>query len=472
MATTDPAANGADAHPHHHAGLGVRARITAAFALGALLLSLTLAGLTYGLTRSYLVRERESSAVRQAYVNAQLLRAGLRSARPDVPQLLASLETRSGSQSVLRRGPVWFATSLVVGRDALPGGLRVRVAQGDPARQRFRLNRVPQLAVGVPLPAVDALYFEVFNLQELDRTLRILGASLVGAAAVTTLAGAAVGRWASGRVLTPLADAARVAADIAGGQLGTRLEASADSDLAVLASSFNRMVDALQQRIERDARFASDVSHELRSPLTTLATSLQVMQARRNEMPERSRRALDLLAADLNRFERLVQDLLEISRFDVGAADLDLEEVRFGELVRHAVGAALERPVPIDLDAATARLVVRADKRRVERVVANLVANGETYGGGVVRVGAARRDGRVRLEVDDAGPGVPPSEREHVFERFARGPAAGRRANSEGVGLGLSIVSEHVRLHGGQVWVEDRPGGGARFVVELPVASR
>ena len=461
-----------DARRRHRGGLGVRARITAAFALGALLLSLTLAGLTYGLTRSYLVRERETSAVRQAYVNAQLLRAGLRSARPDVPQLLASMETRSGSQSVLRRGPVWFATSLVVGRDALPDALRTRVAQGDPARQRFRLNRVPQLAVGVPLPAVDALYFEVFNLQELDRTLRILGASLVGAAAVTTLAGAAVGRWASGRVLTPLADAARAAADIAGGQLGTRLEAGSDSDLAVLASSFNHMVDALQERIERDARFASDVSHELRSPLTTLATSLQVMEARRAEMPERSRRALDLLAADLNRFERLVQDLLEISRFDVGAANLDLEEVRFGELVRHAVGAALERPVPIDLDATTAGLVVRADKRRVERVVANLVANGETYGGGVVRVGATRRNGRVRLEVDDAGPGVPPSEREHVFERFARGHTAGRRTNSEGVGLGLSLVSEHVRLHGGEVWVEDRPGGGARFVVELPVAER
>src|SRR5581483_5487322 len=229
--------------PRHRAGLGVRARITAAFALGALLLSLTLAGLTYGLTRSYLVREQESSAVRQAYVNAQLLRAGLRSSRPDVPQLLSSLETRAGSQSVLRRGQVWFATSLAVGRDALPSGLRDHVSNGDPARQRFRLTRVPQLAVGVPLPSVDALYFEVFNLQELDRTLRILGASLVGAAAITTLAGAAVGRWASGRVLTPLAEAARAAADIAGGQMGTRLEAGTDSDLAVLASSFNRMVD-------------------------------------------------------------------------------------------------------------------------------------------------------------------------------------------------------------------------------------
>ena len=465
MATTD------EGPLRHREALGLRARITAAFALGALLLSVTLSGLTYGLTRSYLVREGETSSVRQAYVNAQLLRAGLRSSRPDVPQLLASLETRAGSQSVLRRGSVWFATSLAVGRDALPAALRTSVTRGEPARQRFRINGVPQLAVGIPIPAVDAVYFEIFSLQELDRTLRILGASLIGAAAITTLAGAAVGRWASGRVLTPLTDAARVAAEIAGGQLGTRLEAGADSDLAVLASSFNRMVDALQARIERDARFASDVSHELRSPLTTVATSLQVMEARRAELPERSRRALDLLSADLARFERMVQELLEISRFDVGAADLALEEVRFGELVSHAVHAAVDRPVPLEFDEATADLVVRADKRRVERVVANLVANGETHGGGVVRVGAGQRDGRVRLEIDDAGPGVAPADREHVFERFARGPAAGRRGRTDGVGLGLSIVTEHVRLHGGDVWVEDRPGGGARFVVELPVAE-
>ena len=450
--------------------LGLRARATAAFALGALLLSVVLSGLTYGITRSYLVRQRESSAVRQAFVNAQLLRSGLRSARPDVPQLLGTIDTSAGSQSVLRYSGRWFATSLVVGRDAIPTRLRTQVIQGRAARQRYRLDSSPQLAVGVPLPAVESQYFEVFNLDELDRTLRILSAALVAAAAATTVAGAALGRWASARVLAPLSQTARAAAAIAGGRLDTRLPAGQDSDLAVLTSSFNRMADALQERIERDARFASDVSHELRSPLTTLAASLEVLEGRRTELPERSQRALDLMAADVKRFQHLVEDLLEISRYDAGAAELALEDVRLGELLEHAV------PTPglngvLDIEPEAGRTVVRADKRRLERVVTNLLTNAERYGGGAIRVGVTRADGVVRVEVDDAGPGVPEAERERIFERFARGAAAGRRTGSEGVGLGLSLVAEHVRLHGGRVWAEERPGGGARFVVELPAAK-
>ena len=450
--------------------LGLRARATAAFALGALLVSIVLSGLTYGLTRSYLVRQRESSAVRQAFVNAQLLRTGLRSPRPDVPQLLGTLDTAAGSQSVLRYSSRWFATSLVVGRDALPPELRAQVISGRPSRQRYRLEGSSQLGVGVPLPAVDSQYFEVFDLSDLDRTLRILSASLAAAAAATTVAGAALGRWASRRVVAPLSQTARAAAAIAGGQLDTRLPAGQDSDLAVLTSSFNFMADALQARIERDARFASDVSHELRSPLTTLAASLEVLEGRRDELPERSRRALDLLSADVKRFQRLVEDLLEISRYDAGAAGVELEEIRLGELVEHAVpGAGLNGVLDIDGDARDA--VIRADKRRLERVVTNLLTNAERYGGGAIRVGVRRHDEAVRLEVDDAGPGVPEAERERIFERFARGAAAaGRRTGSDGVGLGLSLVAEHVRLHGGRVWAEERPGGGARFVVELPAA--
>ena len=449
------------------ARLGLRARITVAFALGALLLSMVMGGLTYAVTLRYLVRQRENAVVHQAYVNAQLIRAGLRSARPDVTQLLAGLETSSaGSESVLRYTDRWFATSIVVGRDALPPRLRAVVLDGSPARQRYRFDGSPHLAVGVPIPSVDAHYFEVFTLAELDRTVRLIGGTLAAAAALTTLAGALLGRWASGRVLTPVSQAAHAAADIASGNLDTRLEAGADPDMAVLSSSFNHMVDALSDRIDRDARFASDVSHELRSPLTTVATSLEVIMSRRHELPERAQLALDLLAADVERFERLVQDLLEISRFDAGVARLAVEDVRLDELVRHAAPDA-----EIDVDPHAAGLLIRADKRRLERVVTNLLSNAAKHGGGAERVGVRRVGTTVRLEVDDQGPGVPAEDRERVFERFARGAAAGRRSGSggDGVGLGLALVDEHVRLHHGRVWVEDRPGGGARFIVELPL---
>ncbi|HZA80721.1 MAG TPA: ATP-binding protein, partial [Actinomycetes bacterium] len=271
------------------------------------------------------------------------------------------------------------------------------------------------------------------------------------------------------------------ARSISHGRLDTRLDPDPDPDLRVLSLAFNNMADALEQRIERDARFASDVSHELRSPLTTLTTAVELLHARRAELPASARESVDLLRVEVERFQRMVLDLLEISRLDAGVADLALEEVRAVELVREALRVA--RPVEaanpegsppaVAVDDAVADLVVQADKRRLVQVVANLVANAERHGGGLTGVGLERAGDRVRILVDDAGPGVPDAYRSRIFERFSRAPAsAGARRDGGGVGLGLALVAEHVRLHGGKVWVEDRPGGGARFVVELPVGPR
>lgn len=452
------------------ARLGLRARVTFAFALGALTLSAVLSFLTYGLTRNYLVQQREESAVSQAYLNGRVVRDALRSPEPDVAKLLTSLENPAGTGSVLRFRDRWFVNSLAVGSDALPPGLRGEVQAGRPAVQRFSLAGEPWVAVGVPLPRVGAAYFEAFTLAEAKRTLEILGFSLAGAALATTLAGAAMGRWASGRVLRPLGGVSEAAAAIAGGRLDTRLAIADDKDLAPFAESFNRMVDALSTRIERDTRFASDVSHELRSPLTTLATSLEVLWRRRDDLPPRAQTALDLMAGEVVRFQRLVEDLLEISRCDAGVAELHLEEVHVGDLVRNALDAVGD-DIAVDVEPHLLVASVLADKRRVERVVANLVDNARAYGKGVTRVAVEQEGPAIRLVVEDSGPGVKPDEREKVFERFFRGTASGRRSG-EGSGLGLALVAEHVRLHGGRVWVEGRRHGpGARFVVEIPAVA-
>jgi two-component system, OmpR family, sensor histidine kinase MtrB len=224
------------------------------------------------------------------------------------------------------------------------------------------------------------------------------------------------------------------------------------------------MVDALARRIERDARFASDVSHELRSPLTTLAAAAEVLHARRHELSPATRESVELLHGDVERFQRMVLDLLEISKFDAGAQELVLQDVRLPELARRAAGVR----VPVTADQRAAETVIRADRRRLERVVANLVENAEVHGRGLAGLHVHRGNGVIRLLVEDAGPGVPAGFRERVFERFARGPANGN-PRGDGAGLGLALVAEQVRLHGGRVWVEDRQGGGARFVVELPV---
>ncbi|MEO7556725.1 MAG: HAMP domain-containing sensor histidine kinase [Acidimicrobiales bacterium] len=459
--------------------LGLRARITIAFALGAMVLSVILASTTFALTRANVSSQRESAVLSVVYVNASTVRNRLpdQTSVEQIPtQLLSSLQVQAGSRPLLHYGERWFSLTAEVGQDSLPAALRTAVINdGTPARMTFALKGTSALAVGVPLPSVGAEYFEIVELDDLESTLGSLGFSLLGASILTTLAGAALGYWASRRALRPLADVSQAAEAIAGGRLDTRLEAAEDPDLGVLANSFNDMAQALQERIERDARFASNVSHELRSPLMTLSAAVDIIESRRDDLPERAQNALDLLIAEVGRFQQLVEDLLEISRYDAGAVRLELDEVRLAELVMQAVAAASGgTSVPVELASELAGVVVQADKRRLVRVIANLLDNARKYGDGATAVTLHQVDDGVQLAVQDEGPGVPEEERDLIFDRFARGGGAGRRGSGEGVGLGLALVAEHVNLHGGRVWVEDRPDGrpGARFVVELPVLTQ
>ncbi|HEY4331702.1 MAG TPA: HAMP domain-containing sensor histidine kinase, partial [Ilumatobacteraceae bacterium] len=325
-------------------------------------------------------------------------------------------------------------------------------------------------------PEVGASYFEFISLSEVNSTLRSVGLSLLFAGFITTLFGVVLGSVASRRAVKPLGDAAQAAKAIAGGRLDTRLETTDDHDLRLLANSFNDMASALQQRVERDARFASDVSHELRSPLMTLAASIEVMQARRDEMPERAQAALDLLVGDVTRFQGLVEDLLEISRFDAGAIRLHLEDLLVAEFVRQAIGVSSLPGTPVSVSSRAEGLIMQVDRRRLARVIANLIDNARLHGGGAPEVIVTEAEnegeplGHVWIAIEDHGAGVPVEERHLVFERFARGAVAGRRSSSDGAGLGLALVDEHIRLHGGNVRVEDRRDGeqGARFVIELP----
>lgn len=449
--------------------LGLRARITLAFAVGALLLSTLLSATTWTLTRENLLNQRESAATVIVYQNATVVQRRARDA--DLQELLSTLSSPLGGRPVLLTadGPVSLTAEF--GRDALPAALRETVEGGTPARMRYELRGKMQLAVGIPIPSANVTYFEIVSLSDLQDTLEALGVSLVGAALVTTLAGAGLGWWASRRALRPLTGVSTAALALAAGRLDTRLQTSADPDLQPITVSFNDMAQALQDRIERDARFASDVSHELRSPLMTLAASAEVMNNQRDGMPERARSALDLMVADIDRFQQLVEDLLEISRFDAGVVRLELEEVHLAELVMQAVSHSTDTDVPVELDADLAGVVVNADKRRIERVVTNLIDNATRYGGGASAVSLRRVGDEVQIAVEDHGEGVPVGDRDAIFDRFNRGSASGRRGASDGVGLGLALVAEHANLHGGRAWVEDRADGhpGARFVIQLPV---
>jgi signal transduction histidine kinase len=464
--------------------LGLRARVTLTFALGAALLSAAMSVITFGLTRENLLNQREETAVSQAAQNAGKIADSLEPTGSQTIECNAStIETNlsnltkpGGAQVVLRCNNTWHSANALFDQNDIPASLIERVNEDQPARMRTDYEGEPLLITGVPITAldgIDAQYYEGQSLGELETTLSGLGISLLGASALTTLAGGLLGFWASRRVVRPLLDVGRAADAIAGGRLDTRLPTGTDPDVDRLATPFNHMATALEDRIDRDARFASEVSHELRSPLMTMSATVEVLENMRDELPERAQTALDLLSADVDRFQQLVEDLLEISRFDAGAIKLHLEEVLVAEMVIQAVSVIGGGGVAVMYDEDVSDVVVRVDKRRFARVLANLLDNAEKYAGGATGVTIVRVGDAVQIAVEDNGPGVPAEDRDRIFDRFSRGTESGKRSPDSGVGLGLALVSEHVRLHGGRVWVEDRRGGqhGARFVVELPIVE-
>jgi signal transduction histidine kinase len=416
--------------------------------------------------------ERESEAKRTAYANAaefldRLVEVDGASA---VQDRLDDLRRSTSSEISVYVAGRWDGTNPIFSQDDVPDRLFAVVKeQRRAALQRIRLGDQTVIVVGVPLRRIDGAFFQITSLDDLDQTLQSLVIALPGAVAVTTLMAFLLGRAMAGAALAPLSDVRRAAEKVAAQQLDTRLPVTTDAELEPIVTSFNNMVAALQDRIARDARFASDVSHELRSPLMTLSASVEVLQRRKDELSERAATAVDLLAEEIERFQALVADLLEISRFDAGAQKLELSELVVVEFMAGVARQAAGRSVPVRHLPGEEQIVITADRRRLVQVITNLIGNAAKYGDGVTALTLDVVDGGVEIGVEDSGPGVPADERELIFRRFARGGSAGRRGADQGTGLGLALTEEHVRLHGGRIWcTEARSGSGARFAFHLP----
>lgn len=453
--------------------VGLRWRITLGFGVGALTLAVVLSAIAYGITRESLLDQREGSVRSQAIRNAQSVQGAIGSGE-EPGEAFGRARRTEGATLLLHYDHTWFSDGASVALEELPEDLvAVVLEEGQPARMRFSSEGSVYAVVGIPLDldGGDAAYFDVVPLDDVESALESLTIALIAAGTITALGGALVGWVGAHRTLRPLKSIRIAAGRLAGGDLTTRVEAGTDPDLVPLAGSFNRMVDALRDRIEQDARFSSNVAHELRSPLTTLAASLAVLENMNDELPERAQTAVDLLTADVDRFTQLIEDLLEISRLDAGVVNLELDRVLIAELVLYAVDEESDRNIPVDVSGEVTGAVIQVDKRRVLRVIANLLDNAAKYAGGADRVEMRKVDDMVQIAVEDLGPGVAVKDRQRVFDRFGRGWVEGERAKRKGVGLGLSIVVEHVRSHGGQVWVEARADGreGARFVFTLPI---
>ena len=341
----------------------------------------------------------------------------------------------------------------------------------------------PGVVVGsqVRLPADDHTYtlYYLYPLNEQQETLALVSRAMLVAGVPLLLLVACLTWLVTRQVVTPIRVARRVAERLAAGQLQERLRVRGEDDLARLATSFNQMASNLQKQIRQleelsrlQRRFVSDVSHELRTPITTVRMASDVIHDARPFLDPVTGRAAELLQKELDRFETLLADLLEISRFDAGAAVLEAEDVNLVDVVRRVVdmtsALAAQRDTRVVVHDPGFPCVAEADVRRVERIVRNLVTNAIDHAESrdvEIFVGADRQS--AAIAVRDHGIGLGPGESAMVFNRFWRADPA-RARTSGGTGLGLSISLEDTHLHGGWLQAWGRPGEGAQFRLTLP----
>ncbi|MFE9428040.1 MtrAB system histidine kinase MtrB [Kitasatospora sp. NPDC006697] len=340
----------------------------------------------------------------------------------------------------------------------------------------------PGLVIGKQLNGPDSkpyqLYF-AFSFAQEDQTLALVTGTVATAGLFIVMLMGCIAWLVVRQVVTPVRMAAGISERLADGHLEERMKVTGTDDIARLGESFNRMAGALQAQIHQleelsrvQRRFVSDVSHELRTPLTTVRMAADLIYDSREDLDPMAARSAELLQGQLDRFESLLADLLEISRFDAGAAILDAEPVDLRDIVNRVVEAAdpLARlkGSAVVLRGADKPVVAEVDQRRIERILRNLVVNALEHGEGrdvVIRLGSA--EGAVAVGVRDYGIGLKPGEASRVFHRFWRADPS-RVRTTGGTGLGLSIAVEDAHLHGGWLQAWGEPGGGSHFRLTLP----
>ncbi len=437
-----------------------------------------------------------------------------------VAETSAGLKYAQGQLSVLgdRRDPALQATLLNVGRflsdrggsgtlyDVLilpPAGELEGVAPADvdltvPPDLRLLTSRlqqgyaytreptpegqlVPALVVGAPVETAAGLFelYYVFPLQSVEQTISLVRRTLLTTGLVLVLLLAGIAALVTRQVVTPVRMAAHTAERLAAGLLQERMVVRGEDDLAVLATSFNDMAASLQRQFAQleelsrmQRRFTSDVSHELRTPLTTVRLAAEVLHAARADFAPEVARSAELLQAEVERFEALLTDLLEISRYDAGFAVLDPEATDVQALAARVVEAlapvAAHYGSELVVTMPAERLIAEVDPRRVERVLRNLLGNAFEHGEGrPVELTVAGGDDAIAITVRDHGVGLRPGDSSRVFHRFWRGDPS-RSRQTGGTGLGLSISLEDARLHDGWLQAWGKVGHGAQFRLTLP----
>ena len=458
---------------------GLRMRLLAAFAAVALMTSVAVTGVSYVLTRQSLMNRMSQTAVQQFKAAVAPNQQALEDAKPPpspavLGTIIYKLQAASGTDWVLYRAGMQFdATQNYLSPDVVPHDLRV-AAQKSIAWQRVRVGGVPYLIVGssVQPNGVEVYSFTSLEPQQVD--LDRLAQNSAIAAAVAIAISLLLGLLASRGVLLPLRRLGIAARRLGAGKLDTRVEVRGNDEVADVSRTFNETADALERSIAElrsleasSRRFVADVSHELRTPLTAMTAVTDLLEEA-TDVGDESAPAAQLIVAETRRLARLVEDLMEISRFDAGTAHLRREEVDLVALVSGCLDArGWTGRVTLNVPAS---LIVTVDQRRIDVIVANMVGNAIKHGGdGPVELSIGAFGPNLVLQVRDHGPGIPPDALEHIFERFYKADKA--RVRSEGSGLGLSIAYENAHIHGGELTGGNHPGGGAVFTLRLPLGA-
>ena len=439
----------------------LRQRLTLVLALAVGLSAAALAAGSYFLVRHNLLSDSVDSSIVQTRRNLAIA--------PEyrTSDLVDAYKSRGDFLTVVTGGGRTYLSSTRASLRSVPPGLRAIVDRGELGYERTTVASDRFLVTGAPGANGTKLYF-FFPENDLRHELSVLRNVLLGGVGVLVLLAALAGYALARSTLRPVARASTAARSLAEGLLETRLPVEGRDEFGVWAQSFNEMAAALEAKIEalsaaeaRERRFTADVAHELRTPVTALMGEASLLADHLDRMPPESRRPAELLIADVARLRRLVEDLMEISRFDAGAESVHAEPVDVAALVRATLNArGWSDRVRLEGDG----LRVNSDPRRLERIVANLVDNALEHGGSsvAVRIGP---DGEV--EVADDGPGIPAEHLPHVFERFYKADAS---RTGSGTGLGLAIARENATLLGAELEVvsEER---NTRFTLRLPVAQ-
>ncbi|GAA4102242.1 HAMP domain-containing sensor histidine kinase [Streptomyces hundungensis] len=463
---------------------GLRTRLIAAFLLVAAISAVTTAALTYQSARSAILKQAQDQAVEQ-------FREQIANEYFSLPTSTAALQNACRTLARAGKPHPWFVfaeygtlrasstnrpTSTVI-TDELR---RKTHANAHGSFQRVIRDGTPYLTIGMPVmfdsfteQRSGVYLYAVMDLKAEGVTIQAMVTAAKNGALPALAIAVVPALLAARSVLRPVRDLRRAASSMGKGRLDTRIEVKGSDELADLAWTFNESAEELERSVEelqkaeaRARRFASDVSHELRTPLAGMLAVTEVLDEDADGLDPDTARAVRLISAETGKLANLVEDLMEISRFDAKAAELNADEVDVAETIRKTLQRRhwQDRVITQLPDGVRAMI----DPRRFDIVVGNLVGNALRHGSEpvTVRLRPGSGDGPLVVEVADRGPGIDAAVLPHIFDRFYKADAA--RTRSAGSGLGLAITLENVRLHGGTVRAANGPEGGAVFTVELP----